>query len=1114
MSELALKLIDENKKTQSPFLDLGNCGLTEVPEEIGELVWLEELSFASQWRYSNKKEWVIKHSQNTEPKNNITCLASATIRSHSSLVDRPVKSSPFSGLTKLKKLYLNGSDVEPMAFDDLSPLSGLANLQELNISYTHVNDLSQLSGLVMLQQLDVSRTPVTDLSPLSSLANLQELVVWMMPVINLSPLSGLENLQRLVAQSTQVHDLSPLSGLANLQKLNVSNTPVTDLSPLSGLANLQKLNVSKTSVTDLSPLSGLAKLQLLDLSMTPVTDLSPLSGLANLQRLFVRNTQVIDLSPLSGLTNLQELYVFETSVTDLSPVSELANLQTLYVSKTLVSDLSPLSGLVNLQELDVSGTQVTDLCPLSGLAKLKELDIWFTQVTDLSPLLSLIEKGLPVILNDFKSSHEEGIHVQDCPLTNPPIEIIEQGYAAILNFFHEKAVQGKDNLYEAKMLIIGEGGAGKTSLLRRLYQIEKPLPNEKETTKGINIHRHEFKLANGRNFRLNVWDFGGQEIYHATHQFFLTKRSLYVLLDDTRKDYKSVHDAGFKYWLEVADLLGDHSPVLIFQNEKGGRSKAIDESGIKGKFNNVKEIYRGNLEKPEAVNALRSDIEFYVQKLPHIGEELPAHWVTIRADIEHQAKDKPFISQQDYFDIYRKHLDFDRDKALHLSRYLHDLGVFLHFQDEPLLSRTVILQNTWATEAVFRMLDDEMVKRKLGHFDSSDCTRIWRDSVYADMHPELLALMQKFELCYRLPDTHVDAWLAPQLLPPSKPTALSDWQKPDDLTLRYRYEFLPKGIVSRLIVRMHRFLKRPDLSWISGALFERGTTEVLAEVPAKGGEIVLRARGHERKELLSVISADLDALNDSFHGLKDLVAKWVPCNCSSCRKLIEPEFFDQKRLLQRKIDGKLKVECPSSYEDVDVLELLDGIRVYQLPGWAKDDNAPNQVLQEPEGKARTIKLFLASSSELKEDRDAFDLHFRQQNDRLLEQGIYLKVVRWENFLDAMSEPRLQDEYNKEVKACDIFVSLFFTKTGKYTEEEFETAHQQFLDTKKPLIYTFFKNAPQNSGDIGDEIISLLNFKKKLAAMGHFSTSYNNIDHLKLQFSDQLEKLFPRLLIPR
>src|SRR5690606_14407159 len=79
----------------------------------------------------------------------------------------------------------------------------------------------------------------------------------------------------------------------------------------------------------------------------------------------------------------------------------------------------------------------------------------------------------------------------------------------------------------------------------------------------------------------------------------------------------------------------------------------------------------------------------------------------------------------------------------------------------------------------------------------------------------------------------------------------------------------------------------------------------------------------------------------------------------------------------------------------------------------------------------------ASSSELRADRDEFELYFRQQNDTLRKQGIYLQIVRWENFLDAMSETRLQDEYNKEIRDCDIFVSLFFTKTGKFTVENSE-----------------------------------------------------------------------------
>ena len=58
----------------------------------------------------------------------------------------------------------------------------------------------------------------------------------------------------------------------------------------------------------------------------------------------------------------------------------------------------------------------------------------------------------------------------------------------------------------------------------------------------------------------------------------------------------------------------------------------------------------------------------------------------------------------------------------------------------------------------------------------------------------------------------------------------------------------------------------------------------------------------------------------------------------------------------------------------------------------------------------------------------------------------------------MSETRLQDEYNKAIRACDVFVSLFFTKTGKFTEEEFDAAHEQFKSSGRPLIYTYFKNA--------------------------------------------------------
>lgn len=108
----------------------------------------------------------------------------------------------------------------------------------------------------------------------------------------------------------------------------------------------------------------------------------------------------------------------------------------------------------------------------------------------------------------------------------------------------------------------------------------------------------------------------------------------------------------------------------------------------------------------------------------------------------------------------------------------------------------------------------------------------------------------------------------------------------------------------------------------------------------------------------------------------------------------------------------------------------------------------------------------------------------------------------------MSGTRLQDEYNKAVRRCDIFVSLFSTKTGKYTEEEFDVAYETFKATKKrPKVYTFFKRIQIDTADADKKaLMSLWAFQEKLEQLGHFCTHYNDIEHLKRQFSDQLRKL--------
>jgi len=153
--------------------------------------------------------------------------------------------------------------------------------------------------------------------------------------------------------------------------------------------------------------------------------------------------------------------------------------------------------------------------------------------------------------------------------------------------------------------------------------------------------------------------------------------------------------------------------------------------------------------------------------------------------------------------------------------------------------------------------------------------------------------------------------------------------------------------------------------------------------------------------------------------------------------------------------------------EIDYIQFFEevAIRTRGLIMFGNDDPAPSNNTggrrQRPHKSPNVItrKLFLASSAELKDDRREFEILISRKNSDWINKGAFLRPVVWEDFLDALAQTRLQDEYNKEIHTCDIFVMLFWTKVGRYTEQEFETAFGQFKSTSKPFIFTYFKNAP-------------------------------------------------------
>ncbi|MCP9769217.1 hypothetical protein EGI22_14970 [Lacihabitans sp. LS3-19] len=162
---------------------------------------------------------------------------------------------------------------------------------------------------------------------------------------------------------------------------------------------------------------------------------------------------------------------------------------------------------------------------------------------------------------------------------------------------------------------------------------------------------------------------------------------------------------------------------------------------------------------------------------------------------------------------------------------------------------------------------------------------------------------------------------------------------------------------------------------------------------------------------------------------------------------------------------------------------------------------------------KTINIFLASSSELKFDREQFEIYINRKNKMWIQKGIFLRLDIWEDFLDVVSQTRLQDEYNKVIKDGDLFVMLFAKNVGKFTNEEFETAFGQFKVTNRPAILVYFKDVSLSIATINqDDMMSLWAFQKRLKEIGHFYTAFTTIDGLLHHFNHQLDLLVEKEII--
>ncbi len=889
----ALERIEKAKRRRLKKLDLGGRGrlgeerLTQIPAEVFELEQLEVLDLNNNG-LTSVSDSITRLQNLTEldlPVNQLTWLPDSITR-----------------LQNLSTLHLRGNQLTALP----ESITRLQNLTELDLRGNQLTTLpDSITRLQNLTVLDLSHNQLTSLP--DSITRLQNLTGLDLDGNQLSALpdsiTRLENLSRLDLRGNQLSALlDSITRLQNLTELDLGYNQLTTLpDSITRLQNLTVLYLSSNQLTALpDSIARLQNMTELYLGYNQLTSLpDSITRLQNLSTLDLRGNQLCSLpDSITRLQNLTELDLRGNQLSALlDSITRLQNLTVLDLAGNRLTALpDSITGLQNLTALYLSNNELTSVPD------------WITRLKNLQALWLLgnrIEIPPPQVVGGYGKGL--GIH---------EIEKIK-------NYFRQVEREGKDYLYEAKLLIVGEGGAGKTSLARKIKDMKCDLPTEDDTTRGIEVVQWEFPLpedaanvqelsGEDKTFKVNIWDFGGQDIYHATHQFFLTKRSLYALVADTRKD-----DTDFYYWLNVVELLSDNSPLLIIKNEKQDRHREINERQLRGQFTNIKETLATNLADNRGLPDVLKEIKHHISRLPHIGTALPKTWVKVRETLENNPNNH--ISLDEYLDMCEQNGFRQLKDKLQLSGYLHDLGVCLHFQDDPLLKKTVILKPSWGTDAVYKVLDNKKVIRNLGGFNRDDLAKIWHEKKYANMQDELLQLMINFKLCYQIPGT--DEYIAPQLLTKSQPHY--EWDGRDNLIVRYTYEFMPKGIITQFIVAMHQYIADQECVWRSGVVLTKAQTK--AEVVEDFGkrEIKIRIAGKYKKELMTIVMYELDKIHDSYHRLK--YNKLIPCNCAKCKDTQEPHFYKFESLKKRVSDQKFKVECDKSYEMVDVLGLIDDV---------------------------------------------------------------------------------------------------------------------------------------------------------------------------------------------
>ncbi len=767
--------------------------------------------------------------------------------------------------------------------------------------------ITALERIRRLQQKGVGGT-VLDLSSLE--------LTYIPPEIEV-----LRHLKELYLQNNQLTALpSEIGNLSQLQVINAAHNSISQITKaVRKLSNLNRLDLSHNKLNSLPfEFAQLKHLHQLDLSHNNFTDIpKALKQLPNLNQLIFNHNRINRLPhTIAQMTELVELHLESNEIDKLpDTIGQLQFLRVLNLGRNTLTTLpSSMGQLLLLQELSIPGNWLTSLpAEIGQLRELRHLNL-------ASNRLSNIPLQIASLVRLTNTTDHPGLDLHDNRF-NVPDEIFQREPAEIIQYLTDLQLSKNTKpLHEAKIIFIGSGEVGKTSLINMLtsgtYNTAEPI------TDGIQIKDWEVKRGTD-HIKLHVWDFGGQEILHATHKFFMTGRTVYVLVINPRTEDR-YGDSELEYWLKlIRSFAGVSVPIVVVINKCETHKIDLAKGTMQDKYANIVAFVETSCKDNKNIDQLEAAITNAVSKLKHIDDLLPKSYFEIKQQLE-QSNDN-YITYEGYRQICnRVNPDFTEPSMETLVNLLHDLGVMLYISDDRRLKDTQVLNPEWVTKGVYQIIASPKLIGKKGIIKAPEIRNILDPNSYPTDKERyyIMDIMQHFELCYQISSTD-DSYFIPGAFTKDRPPFEWEFTPNQLLRFQYHYEVLPASIMSLFIVRVHDFIRKHDY-WRNGVVISKDGCEVLIKADPQERKVYIEVSGSgNKRDILSFIRAQFDVLHKRFSGIK--VNKFIVYEHTT-----QSIPIDLDKLLLHEEMNESHIVIPELKTKLSVKLLLSGIQPEQV----------------------------------------------------------------------------------------------------------------------------------------------------------------------------------------